>query len=142
MAAEHIPTDITRAKVTALVMAGVKQELIADVVGIAATTLRGHYRDELDYGMAHANSIVAARLYDLCRNGNITALIFWAKPRMGWRETGDVQDPVGHEVDGMDPVETFRNRIEAMRGRRIVEAPATVVEVEATNGRTSGGTSE
>jgi predicted DNA-binding protein (UPF0278 family) len=139
----HQPDDISRAKVTALVMAGVQQQTIAEVIGIAATTLRGHYRSEIDYGMANANSVVAARLYDLCRQGNLGALIFWAKTRMGWRETGELQITVGLDVDGQDPVATFRERIETMRGRRIAEASSAVVEVvevePTSNGARSNG---
>lgn len=60
---------------------------ICELVGISEKTVRKLYHAELAKGRALANSTVGKRLYELCMEGNVTALIFWAKTRMGWRET-------------------------------------------------------
>ena len=147
MTAAHRPDDMSRGKVLALVMAGVTQDIIGDVLGISSQTVRIHYRNELDNGMANANALVARNIYALCVQGNLGALIFWAKTRMGWRETGEINIRIGHDVDGMDPVETFRNRIEAMRERSLaaIEVEAVVIadgdSVTSENGTHANETS-
>ena len=83
----HQPTDADREKVQAMAGYGLPQEQIAKVMRISAPTLRKHYADELERGSAVANSLVAESLFKQARNGNTAAMIFWAKTRMGWRET-------------------------------------------------------
>lgn len=95
----HTPTDILRAKVSALVGFGAPQDYIAREIGVSEPTLRAHYRDELDHGMAKANSAVAQALYKKATGDGpqaVTAAIFWAKTRMGWKET------TTHELTGKD----------------------------------------
>jgi hypothetical protein len=52
-------------------------------------TLNRHYRDELDVGLAEANTAVAGNLFCIATGdgpGAVTAAIFWLKTRAGWRE--------------------------------------------------------
>ena len=83
------PTKEQRAKVHAMAAMGIPHEEIAGCIGIrSAKTLRRHFRGELDHAAPEANARVAQCLFQLATTGkNVMAAIFWAKTRMGWRET-------------------------------------------------------
>ena len=77
---------------------------IATAIGIDAKTLRKHYSQELDIGHIKANSAVAQSLFRKATGDgpqSVTAAIFWAKTRLGWKETM-VNELVGKE--GQDPM--------------------------------------
>lgn len=86
----HKPDDASRRQVEALAGYGVPEPGIADMVGIDPKTLRKHYRQELRIGHTKANSAVAQSLFRKATGDghqSVTAAIFWAKTRMGWKET-------------------------------------------------------
>ena len=92
----HVPTPETRAKVKSLASFGVAQELIATHIGIQAKTLRKRYRSELDNSALDANAAVAGKLFSAATQpdhspASITAAIFWAKTRMGWKDTTSIE---------------------------------------------------
>jgi hypothetical protein len=71
---------------------GAPQRDIGRIIGISDVTLAEHYRLELDRGMARANARVAENLFRMATNPTpggptVTAAIFWAKARMGWRRS-------------------------------------------------------
>ena len=83
------PTPESRAKVNAMAY-GTPEHAIARVLKIDPKTLRKHFRDELDTAHIVANSAVGQSLYKKATGDgpqSVTAAIFWAKTRMGWRET-------------------------------------------------------
>jgi hypothetical protein len=87
----HVPTDKNRATVKAMSAYGTPHVQIARVLDIHEQTLRIHYRDELDLGVIEANTKVAETLFQQgVRDGNTTALIWWSKARMGWKEKTEV----------------------------------------------------
>lgn len=93
----YVPTEEQRKMVEAMASVGIQQTEIALVVGIDGKTLRAHFRDELDTAMVKANAKVAANLFKQATKDDpkaVTAAIFWAKTRMGWKE------PVTHELSG------------------------------------------
>lgn len=78
---------------------------IARILGFSRETLEKYYREELNLGMAKANAAVGGALYKSALEGNVAAQIFWAKSRMGWRET--VENIIQKEIvfrGGLDPV--------------------------------------
>lgn len=84
------PTAAERKMVEALAGYGAPEFYIAKQVGVDPKTLRKHFRDELDHGMANANALVAESLFKKAvgnGTGAVTAAIFWAKTRLGWKET-------------------------------------------------------
>jgi hypothetical protein len=85
----HKVTDENRKKVEQLAGVGLPQKDIAVLIedGIAIETLRKHYMRELDLGSAKASAKVGNALFTKCMDGDTTSLIFWAKTRMGWKET-------------------------------------------------------
>lgn len=85
--AAHEPTEITRELVKVHSTVGTPQEVIADIIGITAKTLRAHYRRELDLAAAECNATIAECLYQKAKKGDTTAMIFWLKTRARWRES-------------------------------------------------------
>ena len=100
---------------------GVREDDIAEFVGIDAKTLRKHYRAELRHGHIKANSRVAESLYRKATGEgpqSVTAAIFWLKTRAQWKET--MVSEVTH--DASDSLKGLLQRI-AMNGRSIVDPP-------------------
>jgi hypothetical protein len=100
----HTPDEKSRKQVEALAGFGIPQADIALLLGIDPKTLRKHYAGELATGSIKANTKVAESLYQKALGngaGAVTAAIFWAKTRMGWKET------FAHEHTGKDgrPIE-------------------------------------
>ena len=87
----HKPTSESRQLVQLHATIGTQQEVIADIIGIDAKTLRKHYREELDQSMAKANATVGGALFNKAKNGDTAAMIFWMKTRAGWRETQNLE---------------------------------------------------
>lgn len=86
----HQPTDASRKQVESMAGYGIPEDDIALSLDISAPTLRKHYRRELDMGHIKANSAVAQSLFKKATGDgsqSVTAAIFWAKTRMGWKET-------------------------------------------------------
>lgn len=142
MTAKHEPTEQTRANVKSMAGFGTPQSDIASNIGVSEPTLRKHYRAELDTGAAEANAMVGQYLFSLASgralrqqarsDGTVvpaathadckTAAMFWAKTRMGWRETDRL------EVTGKDgeniKVDAEVNAIDKLIGAISRFAPA------------------
>lgn len=96
----HAPTDKTRAEVSALCSFGIPQHEIASYIGVDPKTLRKHYREELDMAHTKANAQVGRFLFQNASGQTlekgasysdcVRAAMFWAKTRMGWRETQEL----------------------------------------------------
>lgn len=96
----HKPDDESRAKVSALASFGIPQENIAEFIGISPPTLRKYYDAELKFAAIKANAAVGEYLFHLASGAALKdadnpathsecsrSAMFWAKTRMGWRET-------------------------------------------------------
>jgi len=107
----HKPTDQTRGEVAALASFGIPQEDIASYIGISHPTLRKHYEQELKVSSIKANAAVGKYLYRLASGMALKdpqnpashsecsrSAMFWAKTRMGWRETQNLD----HTTNGKD----------------------------------------
>jgi hypothetical protein len=81
-----VTTEEMHQKARMLAGIGVPQEAIAKHIGCSPKTLRLHFREDLDRGVADANTMVAGWLFNAAKNGNVTAAIFWLKTRARWRE--------------------------------------------------------
>ena len=103
----HRPDAALRRLVEHHAAIGTLHQQIAKVLGLSLNTLKKHYREELDLGLARANAVVSGTLFNLARNGNVTAAIFWMKTRGGWQERA------GLELSGPGgrPVETIHRRM-------------------------------
>ena len=93
----HQPTDKTRAEIIALRSYGVPIKEVAAYIGIDDKTLYKYYKDELENSAIKANANVGKFLYQAASGQSlkdgatysdcVRAAMFWAKTRMGWKET-------------------------------------------------------
>ena len=114
----HKPDEASRRQVEALAGYGVPETGIAAMIGVDPKTLRKHYPHELKIGHTKANSAVAQSLFRKATGDgpqSVTAAIFWAKTRMGWKET------IVSEHSG-DPVQTIT---------RVILEPSNPVDLDA-----------
>jgi len=89
------PTDKERNQVYTYALYGATDDDIACVMEMSDWTLKTHFRDELSKGRIDAKAKIGQRLYRFAvgddnpdgRQPNLTALIFLAKTRCGYKET-------------------------------------------------------
>lgn len=103
------PTAAQRKAVAVWASIGTPHDAMAAQLGIARMTLDKHFALELARGKALTDQEIAKSLYQKAITGNVPCLIFWAKTRLGWRETNRT------EVTGADggPVATVQNLSDA-----------------------------
>jgi hypothetical protein len=93
---------------------GIPEAEISRAVGISEPTLRKHFRGELDTGLTKANAQVGEFIFSTIiglpipgrppvtdERARATLAVFWAKTRMGWKETAVHQ----HEGKDGGPIE-------------------------------------
>jgi hypothetical protein len=86
----HIPTEETRQTVLRAAGLGLRQELIAVLVGLTDNeALVKYYREELDIGKATFGFKVTSKLMEKIENGDLGAIIFYLKTQLGWKEAKD-----------------------------------------------------
>jgi hypothetical protein len=87
------PTDDERKLVEQMTACGIPQESQCLVIrdGIDDKTLRKHFRRELDTAATKANVKVAGTLFNKAMGGDTTAMIWWSKTRMGWKEKSEIE---------------------------------------------------
>jgi hypothetical protein len=94
------PTDKQRGQVEAMIRYGIPETEIAQALGISKTTLLKHFRNEINASATKANTqvgeFIVATIVGLPIPGRrpvtderarATLAMFWAKTRMGWKET-------------------------------------------------------
>ena len=89
-----IANDVIRQKVGSLAAIGVPQDNIAKLIDCDPKTLRKHFRDELDRGVAEANAVIAGALFTTAKGGNVPAQKFWLKTRAHWHERRAPENPI------------------------------------------------
>lgn len=96
MTASFEPSQEQRRLARAMAGLGLPEEQIALLLEVDPKTLRKHFRDDLDRGMAEANVKIAQSLFNMATTGNnVAAAIFWMKARAGWREKHDITVSTG-----------------------------------------------
>ena len=118
--------------VEALSIAGVTQNLIAQILKISEPTLRKNYRSQLDTSKARANAIISQALFKRAKDGNVLAQIFWLKTQAGWREknyheiTGKDGDPLFAEERQLIEIRKIFDEIKFSESKNIIETPELV----------------
>ena len=56
-------------------------------MGKSEDSLQRYCREELNNGALKVNAKIGGKLFQKAMNGDTPSLIFWAKTRMGWKET-------------------------------------------------------
>ena len=80
------PSDEQRSLIEHYVAIGFTNEQVAGLVGVAESTLKKHCAEELRNGSLKVNAKIGGKLFSKAMDGDTTALIFWCKTRMGWKE--------------------------------------------------------
>jgi hypothetical protein len=101
------PTDDERRLVEHYVAIGYTQVQIAALMGKSEDSLQRHCRNELDLGQLKVNAKVGGKLFQKAMSGDTASLIFWAKTRMGWKET-DRHEHSGPGGEPLNPIVIFR----------------------------------
>jgi len=96
------PSEENRLLVEDAASIGITHEDIAKLMYCSVNTLKKHFEPELMLGALKANIDVGRSLYNEAINGNVSAIIWWTKNRMGWR---DVQRTEHTGKDG-GPIQT------------------------------------
>ena len=90
-------TQIDLEKVEQLAAQGLTEEQICHCLGFTARTLYTHKRENSEIseaikrGRSKGIAFVSNKLFDQCKDGNITAIIFFLKARAGWRDRDAVE---------------------------------------------------
>ena len=121
MTRRFVPTDDERSQVAKLSGFGLPHKLICRLIrgGISETTLEARFADDLADGRAKAGAKILATLYSKAIAGDLTAMIFWVKCRLQWREVQRV------EMTGADGAPLEHNS-----GVMLVPAPVTTEQWE------------
>lgn len=80
------PNDKQRQVCQNLAGLGLSERNICRIIGVSQPTLDRWLTNELEMGRAMANGIVANKLFNHCLAGNLSAIMFWMRTRMGWVE--------------------------------------------------------
>jgi hypothetical protein len=88
------PTEQQRHQVRCLASLRVAQGNIAKILLLSPTTLRKYFRAQLDAGAIEAKASVSWSLFDMATTKrNVSAAIFWAKTRSGFRTAARPPQP-------------------------------------------------
>ena len=113
----HAPTDESRKQVETMAGLLLPHDDIAAILGISDETLRKHYRAALGVGRAKGNLTITDRLHKKAKDGNIAALIFLAKVRMGWSEKIKVENT---GADG-EPLKVYMSMTEEELAKHLAQ---------------------
>jgi hypothetical protein len=82
----HVPTDLDRQAVSLMVGGGIAQVDIARTRNIGLTTLRKHYRQEIETGATAIATMVILAHVKRIKAGDFQAIKWWEQARLGWSE--------------------------------------------------------
>lgn len=91
MPKKYEPSDEDRKFVTLMAIGGITKEVMATVMGLDKKTLQKHYRAELEENVPKAHAKIVGALYNAALKGNVTAMIFYLKTRLGWQEVNRLE---------------------------------------------------
>lgn len=102
----HVPTDITRSLVSAILSVGGTVDDCAREIGIDPTVLRRYYRAEIDHGKRRVHMRIGLGVTQRALAGDNACSFFILKTQAGWRETsrqeltGPNNGPIPVAVEG------------------------------------------
>ena len=111
------PTTEQRKQVESLSGMGLPQEQIGALIGCSDDTLRKYFEEEILKGRAKANAKIAQTLFNKATGGDTTALIFWAKTQLRWKETDKIE--LTGKNDG--PVEITESKSRLLAGLGLLD---------------------
>ncbi len=96
-------------KIEDLAAKGLTLEQIAAALSIDVRTLYNHRKkfrkvgEAINRGAANGIAMIANKLFEAAKNGNVTAQIFYLKGRAGWRDQGPVVEINNHQNVNVAP---------------------------------------
>ncbi len=88
----HKPTKKNRDAVIKARKKGATLSSIAVSLKISLNSLKKYYSQEINEGTEHIHDAIESKLYQIAiKEGNVAALIFLAKTRLGWSETKNLK---------------------------------------------------
>ncbi len=119
------PTEEQRQFVETTSGLGITQDDICHLVinpetggGISKRTLHKHFKEELNAGGSKAKAMIAQKLFDHLKAGNVTTAIFLAKVRLGWVERQEHTGKDGGPIQTQDMTEdAAKAAIRALKGK-------------------------
>jgi hypothetical protein len=140
----HQPTVESRKYVKSMLGAGLKQDAVCAVLDISENTLRKHYPRELESAEFEVHALVGQSLVFNAIGGpdrnwqqaNMSAAIFYAKTRMGWKEPPqdvNLKAAIAH----YDPSKLTDEEL-----KRIADAESILAAVAVSSGGGGGGAGE
>ena len=139
------PTDKQRGQVEAMTRYGIPQEEIANALEIDIKTLTRHFRAEIKTGATKANAQVGEFIYSAIiglpipgrtpvkdERARAMLAIFWAKTRMGWKETvvNEHQGKDGGPLEVSLAVERLIRRCDKLAAQNAARQDAAEPEAE------------
>jgi hypothetical protein len=85
----HLPDDEKRQKIAEFACSGITHLQIANYFDISVTTLREHYKNELENVKLDKIKKMAKNVYARGVNGSVKDAHFWLKTQAGWKEAKD-----------------------------------------------------
>lgn len=92
---------------------GISQAEIARLFDLHEETLRKLYAQELSTAGAEATAKVAGKLFKLCMDENVTAIIFWMKTRGRWREAREDEGGGSRAADHAQMIRQEQRKLDA-----------------------------
>jgi hypothetical protein len=132
---KHTPTENDRRQVLTMAAMGIMLKDICTVMQLDPTTLKRHYRRELDTADIEANVRVAQALYkNAVNHNNVTAQIWWTKSRMGWKDSSEI-NLTANDI-------TFQHLIAAKAASNYINGTVIDVEPEPADGEDTNVSTE
>jgi len=105
MSSKHTPTEYLRGKVEGLAASGMTAENVAGTLGLSLSTIRRHYKRELQLAQAQRVAAVAGSLYEVAMSpkhsmAKVVSSIFLLKTQGKWRES----QVISHENADGSPI--------------------------------------
>jgi hypothetical protein len=133
---KFIPTETERKQVETMASYGVPFEQIASLIrhGIHLDTLRARFESELIRGKAKANVSIGKAFFQKAISGDTTAMIWWTKTQMGWREPARQLEHTGRdgeaiEIEAREVVSLSKNELIAELQERGL--PSSIFGIDA-----------
>jgi transcriptional regulator with XRE-family HTH domain len=145
---KHVPTEVFRKQILHFCGLGFTQEQISKLLNISEPTLTKYYRNELEIGSTQMNSIVINNLYHIATDPDhksaAQAAIFWAKTRLGWRETNRTEHtgadgkPIQNEVSAKSTIDSRLLSPEQRTALREIMQSAAETQQRSLSNATTG----
>lgn len=98
---------------------GIQQQELADCLGINLKTFQRVFADDIKTAVVKGNARIAARLFKKAvEDGDVAALIYWTKARMGWSDRPRENEEARLEISDADYLAACKAVVAEARAKR------------------------